>query len=176
MELLSTLADIGFVAPLLATALLVMLARRDYAAALRWGGAFLLAVLATGVLKGVFRGSAELPHFPSGHVSVAVSFYGGLLAILWGGRLRLLPYLLVLAVVAGLAGWSRVELTSHTWTDVLGGFAVGALSLLILGCSRGAARVGVQSRIWLMCGVVLALPAGLSLYSWLGYSIRTMVE
>ncbi len=60
MELLNTLADVGFVAPLLAAGLLMLLARGGTEAALRWAIAFVLAAAATGLLKALLRGARIL--------------------------------------------------------------------------------------------------------------------
>jgi membrane-associated phospholipid phosphatase len=176
MDILNTMADIGFVAPLQAAALLMLLARRERETAFRWGAAFALAAAATGLLKSLLRGSADLPYFPSGHVSVAVTFYGGLLFALMAGRAGFVSRLVLLAAIALPVGWSRVETTDHSWTDVFGGFAVGGLALLLLGCMRPARPVAAATRLWVLVAVLLASPVGLAMYSWVGHSWRTMLE
>jgi membrane-associated phospholipid phosphatase len=176
MELLNTLADVGFVAPLLAAGLLMLLARGGTEAALRWAIAFVLAAAATGLLKTLLRGSAELPHFPSGHVCVAVAFYGGLFSILMGGRGGVWLNLPFVVPIALLSGWSRVETTAHSWTDVLGGFAVGAIALALLGCWRMSRPVDGAARKWMLAAIVVAAPAGFASHTWLGHSWRVLVE
>lgn len=176
MELLNTLADVGFVAPLLAAGVLMLLARRRVEPALRWSIAFVLAAAVTGGLKAVLRDSADLPHFPSGHVCVAVAFYGGLLSILMGGRGGMWLNLPPVAAIALLSGWSRVETTSHSWADVLGGFAVGALALALLGCWRMSRPVDAAARGWTLAAILLAAPIGFASYTWLGHSWRVLVQ
>ena len=176
MELLNTLADVGFVAPLLAAGALMLLARGHAQAALRWAIAFVLAATTTGLLKALLRHSADFPHFPSGHVCVAVAFYGGMFSILMGGRGGMWLNLPIVVPIALLSGWSRVETTSHTWTDVLGGFAIGALSLALLGCWRMSRPVDAAARKWMLGAIVLAAPVGFASYVWLGHSWRMLVE
>jgi membrane-associated phospholipid phosphatase len=181
MQFISTLADIGFVIPVFFAGVLMLLARRDYGVAMCWGGGVLLAVTVTGLLKAQLRGDPLLPFFPSGHVSLAVAFYGGLLVILLGVRGnrrwgRWVGIVLLFAAIAAIEGWSRVTLTEHTWTDVAGGFVVGTLALGVLGCPWAYRQLAAGSRAWLAAAVVLASPAGLATQDWLGYALRTMVE
>ena len=70
--------------------------------------------------------------FPSGHAAIAVAFYGSLCFTLW--RLRLLgPVMAVLLAVslAFLIGLSRIYLLEHYLSDVLNGYLIGALWLVI---------------------------------------------
>lgn len=176
LEALSAIADIGVLLPLLAAGTLMLAARREHDAALRWGAAFVVTVAVTGLLKSLLRGSADLPHFPSGHVAGAAAFYGGLLAILAGARRNSLGAFLALAVFAAAVGWSRTELTAHTWGDVAGGFGVAAAALLLFGCLGPPRPVAATARLWLAAGVALAAPAGYMAYPWLGHALRTLVE
>lgn len=176
LKALSTIADIGVVLPLLAAAMLMLMARRDYEAALRWGTAFTVTVAVTGLLKSLLHDSPDLSHFPSGHVAVAVAFYGGLLGILSGVRRNNPGMALLLAVIALAVGWSRTELTEHTWTDVAGGFGIGAAALWLFGCLGLGRPVAALTRIWLLAGVVLASPASFMAYPWLGHALRALVE
>jgi len=68
--------------------------------------------------------------FPSGHATVAVAFYLvlGILAAGWvrRGETRVL-FLLIGLVVALLLGFSRLYLGVHYLTDVIAGYAVGAM-------------------------------------------------
>ena len=72
--------------------------------------------------------------FPSGHAIMAVTFYGLLIYILqhiidisW---LRALSTILIIILIF-LIGFSRVYLKVHYASDVLGGFIIGSLWLLI---------------------------------------------
>ena len=72
--------------------------------------------------------------FPSGHAIMAVTFYGLLIYILQhtidiGWLKALLTFLLI--ILALLIGFSRIYLRVHYASDVLGGFIIGLLWLLI---------------------------------------------
>ncbi len=72
--------------------------------------------------------------FPSGHATIAVAFYGFLAYILirssdtWKHRVNLFFACLVLILLIGL---SRIMLGVHYLSDVLGGYLIGALWLII---------------------------------------------
>ncbi|MEP7232666.1 MAG: phosphatase PAP2 family protein [Ginsengibacter sp.] len=78
--------------------------------------------------------------FPSGHALMSVTFYGLLIFIIWGTAVQvwlkwLISAMLVLLILT--IGLSRVYLRVHYASDVLAGFCVGIvwllLSLWILG-------------------------------------------
>ena len=72
--------------------------------------------------------------FPSGHALMSVTFYGLLILIVWQNikkawlRWTLSVFLILLIVAIGL---SRVFLRVHYASDVLGGFTVGLVWLLL---------------------------------------------
>jgi len=72
--------------------------------------------------------------FPSGHALMSVTFYGILILIVWQNikkawlRWTLSAFLILLIVAIGL---SRVYLRVHYASDVLGGFTVGLVWLLL---------------------------------------------
>ena len=72
--------------------------------------------------------------FPSGHALMSVTFYGLLILIVWQNikkawlRWTLSVFLILLIVAIGL---SRVYLRVHYASDVLGGFTVGLVWLLL---------------------------------------------
>ena len=72
--------------------------------------------------------------FPSGHALMSVTFYGLLILIVWQNikkawlRWTLSAFLILLIVAIGL---SRVYLRVHYASDVLGGFTVGLVWLLL---------------------------------------------
>jgi len=72
--------------------------------------------------------------FPSGHAIMAVTFYGLLVYILQhtveSDWLRILLTILLIILVI-LIGFSRIYLRVHYTSDVLGGFIIGLLWLLI---------------------------------------------
>lgn len=72
--------------------------------------------------------------FPSGHSIMAVTFYGLLLYVIWGSLSNdLLKYsvsaLLVLLILS--IGYSRIYLRVHYASDVIAGFIIGFLWLMI---------------------------------------------
>ncbi|MHC2993802.1 hypothetical protein OB13_20250 [Pontibacter sp. HJ8] len=72
--------------------------------------------------------------FPSGHAMIGVSFYGLLIYIVW--REVHNPFwkwlwISLLALLLLLIGYSRVYLNVHYATDVLAGYAMGILWLLL---------------------------------------------
>jgi undecaprenyl-diphosphatase len=72
--------------------------------------------------------------FPSGHAIMSLTFYGLLAYISWYTiDIELLKYALValLVVLILLIGFSRVYLRVHYASDVLAGFIIGTLWLLI---------------------------------------------
>jgi membrane-associated phospholipid phosphatase len=95
------------------------------------------------ILKLIFRRDRPLDpllqaakgfSFPSGHALISVTFYGLLILIVWQNikkawlRWMLSVFLLLLIVVIGL---SRVYLRVHYASDVLGGFTVGFVWLVL---------------------------------------------
>lgn len=180
MQLLNTLATIGFVLPLFVALLGMLLARRDYLVAACWGGGVTMALLIAFGIRGMLRDDPDLPHFPSGHVTLAVAFYGGLL-IIWlrGGQApgrRNLPLVaLALVAIALVEGWSRVVTTEHTWVDVTGGFIVGTAGLLITGCPWAVRRIQSGSRLWLAATLAVAAPFAFFNVTWLDGLIRNFV-
>jgi len=92
------------------------------------------------ILKAIFHRSRPMlayfietsGSFPSGHAATSVAFYGMVFYILW--RLRVLGPVLAMilaATVAFMIGLSRIYLIEHYLTDVLNGYLVGALWLVI---------------------------------------------
>ncbi|WP_300498539.1 bifunctional DedA family/phosphatase PAP2 family protein [Marinobacter sp.] len=72
--------------------------------------------------------------FPSGHASISVAFYGFAIylamrsARLWRTRLNLL---ILALLVAFLIGFSRIYLGVHYFSDVVAGYLVGSMGLLL---------------------------------------------
>jgi undecaprenyl-diphosphatase len=81
----------------------------------------------------VFQAAAGFS-FPSGHAMSAMTFYGLLIYIVWKNvERRSLKWLLtiVLAVIILLIGFSRVYLRVHYASDVLAGFSMGLVWLVL---------------------------------------------
>lgn len=71
--------------------------------------------------------------FPSGHSAIAVSFYGFITYYLLKhiqGRGKKSVILLLGILLIALIGFSRLYLIVHFLSDVVGGFAIGALWLV----------------------------------------------
>ncbi len=121
-----------------AAALLFAHGRLPLAAGL--GVAVVGNVISVAVLKAIFdRARPELAYFteasgsfPSGHAAISVAFYGYLAFALWRARV-IGPATAALSAVtvAVLIGFSRVYLIEHYLSDVLNGYLVGAMWLVI---------------------------------------------
>jgi len=72
--------------------------------------------------------------FPSGHAIISVTFYGLLLHISWNlletGLLRWVIAVLLITIILFI-GYSRIYLRVHYASDVISGFIIGLLWLLI---------------------------------------------
>jgi membrane-associated phospholipid phosphatase len=134
MELLSDLATIGVVLPIFLVAVACLILLGQLGLAIRWAGAVGSAIAATLAVKWGFSHDGHIGSFPSGHVSLALAFYGGLVFVLRepGAANRAGAAILALAI-AIMVAISRVALHTHDWPDVIGGIAVGAASLLCWG-------------------------------------------
>jgi membrane-associated phospholipid phosphatase len=155
---LSAVADIGYAGPLMLLALAVLLLRGHLRLALSWGVGIVAALGMTVMLKWILAGDPVLSHFPSGHVVLAVVFYGGLTLILLPNSLRWTSLLLVLGAVAFAEGVSRIALTEHGWLDVAGGFIVGLSGLVLTGNPWSWSVVTARDRMWLTGTLATAMP------------------
>ncbi|MCW5732776.1 MAG: phosphatase PAP2 family protein [Enhydrobacter sp.] len=160
-------ADIGFVGPLIMLALVMLTLRGHLRMALCWGGGMLLGLAAVLIIKRSMTHDPDWWHFPSGHVALAVTFYGGLALLLVRDELRATPwrpllFLAILGVIALAEGISRVALTEHGWMDVVGGFAVGVGGLTAAGNTWAWETTGRIDRLWVAGSLIVALP-----FSWL---------
>jgi membrane-associated phospholipid phosphatase len=155
---LSAIADIGYAGPLIMLALAVLLLRGHWQVALSWGIGIVSALSVTVLLKWAFADDPLLRHFPSGHVVLAVVFYGGLVLLLLPGQLRLTTLLLILGGIALAEGASRVALTEHGWLDVGGGLIVGLSGLVLTGNPWSWRAVTARDRLWLTATLGTAMP------------------
>ncbi|PFG63313.1 undecaprenyl-diphosphatase [Thioclava sp. ES.031] len=137
---ITALGDTQLVAALLVLALvwLAWLRRFDLAAGLAVSlGLDLISVI---ILKAGFgRPRSILGYFhetsgsfPSGHATLSVAFFGMLVFILWRlTRLGALSASFLALLFAGLIGLSRLYLVEHYLSDVLGGWLLGSMCLLV---------------------------------------------
>ncbi|GAA4444123.1 phosphatase PAP2 family protein [Pontibacter saemangeumensis] len=114
---------------------------------LRWLALKVLLIsMSSAVLNQVMKGMFERPRpafamleqsglsFPSGHAMIGGAFYGLLIYIVWRTvQDRVLRWVLtvLLTLLILLIGYSRIYLKVHYATDVLAGYAMGFLWLLL---------------------------------------------
>jgi membrane-associated phospholipid phosphatase len=111
----------------------------------------------------------EWSRFPSGHVALAVTFYGGLALVLLRQELPSTPwrplfFLAILGAIALAQGISRMVLTEHGWMDVVGGFLIGVGGLAVAGNPWAWESIGRRDRVWVAGALLTAMP-----FSWLLY-------
>lgn len=155
---------------LLLTLPIIYFARRKLG--LKLSSMVLLGVWFTHFLKGFFK--IERPpkeswkveasgySFPSGHSTNAAAYWGYL-----GYYLR--KYRIVMAIfwaIAVLIGVSRVYLGVHRWEDIIGGFAVGIISILIVEYSaRTLEKSDIEDAFKIIASLVI--PVILILFTYL---------
>lgn len=176
LTLLSAAADVGFVLPFLGVAALVLAACGETRVALAWTASVTLSVLVALALRPLALSGWGAPHFPSGHVTLAVSCYGGCIFLLGRGRGGRAGLLVMLLLVAAAEGTSRVMLTTHSWPDVAGGFVVGLLGLLVTRLPARAGRLGAGAARWLALAILPAAAAGFALSPWLDGLLRRVAD
>lgn len=152
-------------------ALVTLVVRGHFHVVLRWGSGMLLGLGAVLIIKRLMVNDPDLPHFPSGHVALAVTFYGGLALVLLRDELPPTPWrplflLAILGAVALAEGISRMVLTEHGWMDVVGGFLIGLGGLAVAGNPWAWEPIGRRDRLWVGGTLVVALP-----FSWLLYPL-----
>ncbi|MBX9853267.1 MAG: phosphatase PAP2 family protein, partial [Cytophagaceae bacterium] len=72
--------------------------------------------------------------FPSGHAMISFSFYGLLIYMAWRGiKNKILKWTVVigLLILIHAIGFSRVYLKVHYASDVMAGFAIGTVWLIL---------------------------------------------
>jgi membrane-associated phospholipid phosphatase len=168
--LLADLGDIAVIAPALAAAAFVLVARRRRRDAIAWFLAFTVCTLVTVMLKAfvgtfefsLFDRTVRAASFPSGHAAISVIFYDGLAALLWFGSRATLPRILALALalLQALIVVAVYRLHWHPLIDIVVGLALGALCLAAAwwrAVPRPAARGELAGIAFAAAAVVLAL-------------------
>jgi membrane-associated phospholipid phosphatase len=135
---LTDLGDKGFLIPLAGFIALLLVFRRRRFLAAAWVVATASGALLNAALKAFFERSRP-PHlhsfasadgwsFPSGHSSGAVIVYGllGYLVVVHLPKRFHLPVAALAMMLIVFVGFSRVILQVHYFSDVLGGYALGA--------------------------------------------------
>ena len=130
--------------PLLVLAAALVATRRDWRSAVRLalalGGSAALASIVQQIVgrsrppAAMWIGHYTGPAFPSGHATQAIACYGMLAIILAAGRparARALPWAIAAAVTI-VAGASGIYLGANWLTDVLGGYALGAMLVALV--------------------------------------------
>ncbi|MDX5482545.1 MAG: phosphatase PAP2 family protein [Hymenobacteraceae bacterium] len=143
MRIISFFASVDYLVVVPALVVLVLSFFRD----LRWYGLKILLIsFGSSVLNQLMKRLFDRPRpdvamleqsgmsFPSGHAMIGGSFYGLLIYIVW--RTVSNPYrrwglTIALTVLLLLIGYSRIYLRVHYATDVLAGYALGLLWLII---------------------------------------------
>lgn len=96
--------------------------------------------LSNSILKRIFEQprpewgayAGRLDSFPSGHSVISIIFYGFLMYFIWKNVSHIFwrnTLLIIGAIIILLVGFSRIYLGLHYFTDVLGGYILGALWL-----------------------------------------------
>jgi len=158
---ITDLADQAVILPLVLATGLVLLAAGWWRGAAAWFiavpgtlGAVLVAKLSTMACQGLLPPIGL--HSPSGHTASAAVVYGGILALVFGGRLAALASS---AAVAALIGYTRLALDVHTLADVVAGALLGTTGALVLALLAGPRPplrrgwVGVAAAVVLVVGV-----------------------
>jgi membrane-associated phospholipid phosphatase len=177
LRLLGLSADIGFAGSLIMLGLVVLAARGHLRIALCWGAGMLLGLGTVLVIKRLTAQDPDLSHFPSGHVTLAVTFYGGLAFVLFREELPPTPWrpwflLAMLTAIATAQGISRMVLTEHGWIDVIGGFLIGVGGLLAAGNPWAWQSIGRRDRLWIGGALLVAMPFSSLLYPYINPWMR----
>jgi len=160
LKFLTDFADQAVVLPLAVAILAVLLGLRWFRGALAWTAAVCFTFGTILLLKIVCAACARYLaatglHSPSGHTASACLVYGGLFVLLARRPSRMLPALLLAAVVAFVFGSSRIALRAHTLSDVAVGAVVGLTGVVVLVALAGP-RPPLLSR-WPLAAAVLAV-------------------
>jgi undecaprenyl-diphosphatase len=153
----SFIGSAGFVIPVLALVVILLLRRRRVFEAFYLSSVYATSGALNFLLKQAFhRGRPQLPwasgpqdfSFPSGHSMNSTAFYIGLALVVWLvlGRRAGLIALVGGVVMVLLVGLSRVYLGFHYVSDVLGGYSAGLLWVIVWAVASRAAWNRVINR------------------------------
>lgn len=123
--------------------IVILIIVKDKKTALKMVACIVCSALLNFLLKTTFKRTRPLDFmivnekgysFPSGHAMASFTFYGMLIFLAWKSKLKK-PAKISLSVVGGLfvalIGFSRIYLGAHYFTDILAGFLMSAIFLLV---------------------------------------------
>ncbi len=137
---MTAIGDRQVIAALLVATLVWLALRRRWALAVGLLIALVGNIVSVAILKHIFaRPRPGLAYFaetsgsfPSGHAAISVAFYATLAYVLWRtGRIGQVTAVMATSILAFAIGISRVLLAEHFLTDVLNGWLVGGLWMLV---------------------------------------------
>jgi undecaprenyl-diphosphatase len=137
---MTAIGDRQVIAALLVATLVWLALRRRWDLAAGLVIALVGNILSVAILKHIFaRPRPGLAYFaetsgsfPSGHAAISVAFYATLAYVLWrAGRIGQVTAVMAASILAFAIGISRVLLAEHYLTDVLNGWLVGGLWMLV---------------------------------------------
>jgi len=159
---ITRLGESGFLLPIGLILWFWLMVARCYRAALIWAIAFGSAILVVVASKVAFIGwgigirSIDFTGF-SGHTMLAAALFPALAYAMTGGARQSLRIAAIASALlfAALIAISRVVLEAHSISEVVGGFALGALAAL---CLIRYSRLGAQAALpaWVVLLAVLA--------------------
>ncbi len=168
LKSITELGDSGVLAVISILTSVFLFFSRSYRAGFAMLLAFVLAAGSTTIAKLIFLGCVEDGWLgirsPSGHTTISLSVYS-MLALLVSSQLRqqlkLLPHLLCLLLISGIA-MSRITLGHHTVEEVLIGLMIGvcavvAASMLLFYKRTYVDRFNVWFLLALIGGAALVL-------------------
>ena len=164
MQFLTDFGDTAVLLPLSIVVLAWLLTVPSRGPAIWWVAALGIFGGVVGALKAVFFACPPAPDIisPSGHTGFSLLVYGGVAVIVAGKRRSIWVRAAAIALAVGLAagiGLSRVALGMHTMPEIVIGYAIGAVALLIFGMAYLRSKGSGRTIAPLLAGAALVLAA-----------------